>query len=185
MAGGSIPTLRPIQIDASHSIFEEFRRWPFSDSFVSRLLRDDIPQRLLFSNALLWAYQDTDENDLVGFGCIDVCTEYQQFTGYEPHPYIPLLAVNPGREGRGYGKAIVRHLISVSAYLASQKEPACHDLLFLDVYVTSTRARALYEKSGFVIVSAQPIYDEIEKNSYLVMAQRVSQGSRMSRALIE
>src|SRR3954470_12697364 len=86
----------PIQLN-SPLFVQEICQWPFADSFVSRLLRDDVPQRVKFGKGRIWAYRNP-ENEIVGFGTIDVCLDYGDMTGNKPHPHIPLLAVNPSKE---------------------------------------------------------------------------------------
>ena len=88
--------------------------------------------------ALLEASVAADELGavLAGFG---------QFEAYHPaeaHWYLPLLGVDPARQGHGYGSALLRHALArsdrdgVPAYLEA----------------TSPRNRALYERHGFAAV---------------------------------
>ena len=166
--------LRPFSIELNSPEFKEICGWPFTDSYAVRLLQDDIPQRAQFGNGRFWIYRDA-ANQIAGFGTIDVCDEYSGFYGEDtPHPYIPLLAKNPTIEAGGYGTSIVRHLIAEAAILARPPD-GCHDVLFLDVYATNTRAIALYERSGFTSVSDGAIPDPHEGNTpYIIMAQRLS-----------
>jgi ribosomal protein S18 acetylase RimI-like enzyme len=138
------------------------------------MLGIDIPERVVLSDKCrIWVYRDP-HGELVGFGTLDVCEEYRDFIEGHPHPYIPLLAVNPTMEGRGYGKSIVRHLIGEAALLTGGSA-GCHDVLFLDVYTSNDRAIGLYEKCGFAKVSDEPRPDPNEDNRpYLIMARRVS-----------
>ncbi len=120
----------------------------------------------------MWAYRDPDDY-LVGFGTLDLCYEYAAETAGRIHPYIPLLAVNRPSEGRGYGKFIVRHLSDEATLLAFSG--ICADVLYLDVYTTSTKAIHLYEKCGFARLGGEPIPDAMEGGlSYIVMAKRAS-----------
>ncbi len=121
----------------------------------------------------MWAYSDADR-EIVGFGSIGVCSDYEVFTGNKPHPYIPLLAVNPRKQGRGYGRFIVGHLVGEAVRLARDPAAKCCDVLFLDVYASNRRAISLYEKNGFARISDDPFLDEIEGQPYLVMMRRVS-----------
>jgi len=75
---------------------------------------------------------------LAGFG---------QFEAYHPeeaHWYLPLIGVDPARQGHGYGSALLRHALArsdrdgVPAYLEA----------------TSPRNRALYERHGFAALGA-------------------------------
>jgi len=88
--------------------------------------------------ALLEASVAADELGavLAGFG---------QFEAYHPaeaHWYLPLIGVDPARQGHGYGSALLRHALArsdrdgVPAYLEA----------------TSPRNRALYERHGFAAV---------------------------------
>jgi GNAT superfamily N-acetyltransferase len=168
----SIP-LTPALAELDAAVFKEICEWPFADPFVGRLLRDDIPQRVQFSEGRIWVYRDPDSR-LVGFGTIDVCGDYRDYTAGQPHPYIPLLAVNPTIKSLGYGTSIVRHLIGEAAFLA-RRPGGCHDVLFLDVYTANVKAIQLYEKCGFENVTVEPIPDPLEDGSpYIIMAKRVS-----------
>ncbi len=118
----------------------------------------------------MWVYHDLDEQ-LVGFGTLDLCYEYAAQTAGQIHPYIPLLAVNKSSESRGYGQFIVRHLSDEATLLAL--EGRCADVLFLDVYTTNTPAIRLYKKCGFATVGGEPIPDAMEGGlTYIVMARQ-------------
>ena len=163
------PTLIAIE---SHE-FTAITGWPFADPFVARLLREDVPQRVRFGHGRVWTYRDPDRR-LVGFGTIDICEDYRDYTGGRLHPYIPLLAVNPTIKSLGYGTTILRHLIGEAALLAC-RPGSLHDVLFLDVYTTSTKAVQLYTANGFIQISPEPIPDPQEGGKpYIVMARRVS-----------
>lgn len=165
-------TLTPIQVGLGSGEFRAISGWPFTDSFVARLLHDDIPQRVQFGNCRLWVYRDPEER-LVGFGALDVCGECRKFTGGRDHPYIPLLAINPTIKSKGYGTSIVRHLVDESALLAMQG--LCHDVLFLDVYTSSMKAISVYTACGFVPITPHPIPDPQEGGqTYTVMARSVA-----------
>lgn len=167
--------LTPISITLDSQEFRAICGWPFTDAYIGRLLRNDIPQRVQFGNGRIWNYRDP-EGRLVGFGTIDVCGDCCDFTGGKPHPYIPLLAVNPTIHSLGYGTTIVRHLIAEAALLACQHE--CHGDLFLDVYTTNVQAIRVYKKCGFVEVTEQPLSDHLEGGKlYIVMATSVSVSS--------
>jgi len=164
--------LTPSPVDLDSPEFRAISGWPFDDSFVGRLLRSDIPQRVQFNEGRIWVYRDP-EGPLVGFGTLDVCGDYSQYTASRPHPYIPVLAVNPTIPSLGYGTSIVRHLIGEAAFLAHRGD--CHDILFLDVYTTSEKAIHLYEKCQFVKLNDVAIPDPLENSkAYFVMAKRVA-----------
>ena len=82
--------LAPIPIRLDGPEYELILSWPFSDPFVGRLLRTEVPDRVRFGRARIWLYRDPDGQP-VGFGCLDFCLDYREFTGDRPHPYIPLL----------------------------------------------------------------------------------------------
>jgi hypothetical protein len=72
-----------------------FAEQPFYEGQVKRLLQKDIPHRVLYGFCQVWVYRDPSGN-IVGFGTLDLCRDYAQFTQGKYHAYIPLLAVNPG-----------------------------------------------------------------------------------------
>ncbi len=172
MPSDRIIPLTPISVDFDSPEFAAIQGWPFADSFVSRLLEDDVPLRMQFNQCSVWAYRDPDGR-FVGFGTLEVCAECGAFTGGKPHPYIPLLAVNPTIKSLGFGTSIVRHLIDEATLLAARAR--CHDRLFLDVYSNNERAIRLYERAGFTTVSPHPISDPEENGlAYLIMAMKVA-----------
>jgi ribosomal protein S18 acetylase RimI-like enzyme len=57
----------------------------------------------------------------------------------EPHWYLPLIAVDPAQQGRGYGSALLKHALELSD---RDKLPA-----YLEA--TSPNNRRLYERHGF------------------------------------
>jgi ribosomal protein S18 acetylase RimI-like enzyme len=163
--------LKPALTELDAPEFKTICEWTFADTYVGRLLRADIPQRIQFSSGKLWVYKDPN-SQLVGFGTIDVCDEYGDYTNDQRHPYIPLIAVNPEFEGRGHGNSIVRHLIGEGAFIV-RSHPGCHDTLFLDVYEDNARAIRLYERCGFERLTVE--LDPREDNKpYIVMAKRLS-----------
>jgi len=171
MAERAAPALAATRIDCNGSVFAEILRWSFRETFVARLLAEDIPQRVAFHGCQIMGYLNR-EREIVGFGTIEISGEYQSLTGGRPHPYLPLLAVSPGHQGKGYGTAIVNHLVLLASHFA--RAGKCHDVLFLDVYESSTAAIHLYRKCGFETMVADPLDDPIERKRYFVMARRVS-----------
>jgi hypothetical protein len=77
--------LTPTLIELDSPEFEAICGWPYADPFVGRLLRNDIPQRVQFSNGRVWVYRDPDGR-LAGFGTLDVCQDYREYTAGRPHP---------------------------------------------------------------------------------------------------
>jgi len=64
-------------------------------------------------------------------------------------------------------------LIGEAAFLV--RRFGCHDILFLDVYVTNVKAIDLYRKCGFVNIVEEPIKDLRESDRlYFIMAKRVA-----------
>jgi GNAT superfamily N-acetyltransferase len=67
----------------------------------------------------------------------------------EPHWYLPLIAVDPMRQGHGYGSVLLKHALEVCdrdglpAYLES----------------TSPRSRPLYERHGFEAIGEIQVAD--------------------------
>jgi ribosomal protein S18 acetylase RimI-like enzyme len=151
--------------------FATISNWPYTDSFVQRLLKDDIAHRIVFGNCRLFLYHDPNKQP-VGFGALDLCNDYSSMVGKALHPYIPLLAVNPTIQSLGYGRSILNHLIGEAAVLS--RFDYCADTLFLEVYSASTKAKALYDRAGFQVIAEN--FDPIEKKQYEVMAKRVSPG---------
>jgi hypothetical protein len=103
--------LKPALIELDAPEITEICAWQFADatSYVGRILRTDIPQRIQYGGGRIWIYRNP-QDQLVGFGTIDLCDDWGEFTAGQHHPYIPLLAVNPTIKSLGYGTSIVRHL---------------------------------------------------------------------------
>jgi len=57
----------------------------------------------------------------------------------EPHWYLPFIGVDPARQGRGYGSALLRHAL----------QNCDQDDLPAYLEATSTDSRRLYERHGF------------------------------------
>lgn len=138
------------------------------------MLREEIPQRMIYGELLMvFVYHDPDGNK-VGFGTLDLCNDYAQFTDGKLHAYLPVLGVHPNFQKRGHGRSIVEHLIA-EAVMIAQSFDDCSDLLFLDVYTANTPAISLYERQGFVTVNQDsPIPDPEEHDEpYVIMAKKV------------
>jgi ribosomal protein S18 acetylase RimI-like enzyme len=70
---------------------------------------------------------------------------FEQMTRFhpkEPHWYLPLLGVDPARQGRGYGSALLKH-----ALIACDRDKTA-------AYLESTNAKnvPLYERHGFELL---------------------------------
>jgi len=164
----------PSQLEYQALLAWPFATQPFYEGQVLRLLQDGVPHRVKYSFGLVWIYRNP-AGDTVGFGTLDVCKEYEQFTGGKYHSYIPLLAVHPAFQKQGYGRSIVEHLIA-EAVLIAQSPGDFSDLLFLDVYTANKGAISLYNKCGFVTMNQNaPILDPQENNEeYVLMARSVA-----------
>lgn len=179
------PPLTPIRIQHIRAKeYHEILQWTFpSDPFfveqVGRSIAHDVPQFFLLGNRFtLWGYRDAQVGQqLVGFGCHMIADYYCDFTNGVKHCYIPLLSVNPGIQSRGYGRAIVEHLVAVAQNEhAQQPLGTLSDYLFLDVYTANDRAIKLYEKCQFTILNkSNPIPDPDENQEpYYVMASHLT-----------
>jgi ribosomal protein S18 acetylase RimI-like enzyme len=172
-------SLAATQIAPGSPEYQEILTWPFPEEpfyegQVKRLLEHDIPHRFTYGRATIWLYRD-DAGNAVGFGTLQFCNEYSQFTDGKGHAYIPLLAVHPDEQfrGKGYGKYIVQHLIAEA--VMTLKMPLAvpfSEYMLLDVYAANVKAIGLYEKQGFKRLNPDnPIPDPQEKGQpYFVMA---------------
>lgn len=186
MSQASPASLTAVRVGLGTPEYQRVLAWPFGEQVfyetqVTRLLQTDIPHRMLFSFCLMWLYRDADGNE-VGFSTIDVSNEYSRYVDGRQHVYIPLLAVHPAFNGRGYGRAIVSHLIDEAALMVNTTPCDFADQVFLDVYTANERAIGLYTKLGFVVLNSNnPILDSQESNQpYVIMARNVRIGGVMS-----
>jgi ribosomal protein S18 acetylase RimI-like enzyme len=170
----------PVSLDAipiklnSPEYQQDICGWPYPDSYVGEMLQSEIPDRVSTGKGRVWAYRDSNR-EIVGFGTMDICSDYSYLTDdVRPHTYIPLLAVNPQKQGNGFGTFIIRHLVDEATVTVSESGGDCHGFLFLDVYDWNTRAISLYEKHGFLKINTTPELDEKRNQSYFVMALDVS-----------
>lgn len=138
------------------------------------LLRDDLPARVLLGRCYVWLSRDSAGTP-VGFGSLSVCDEYPQYAGAFSHCYIPVLAVHPNHQGRGYGKQILEHLVSESV-LFHESSHDLSGLLILDVYQANAPAIGLYTKCSFETLNADnPMFDPKENNEpFVVMARKIA-----------
>ena len=170
MSDHPVIPLRAEIVDFVSPEYEQVAAWPFEDRFVSRLLSEDIPQRMQYSNCRLWRYLNPN-SDNVGFGTLEVSRYYSEYTSGLPHLYIPLLALNPNAGRYGYGTSIVKHLIREAAKIMTGI-PLCYPLVFLDVYTDSLDAIRLYDKCGFLRLVETAILDEqAEGKPYYIMTK--------------
>ncbi len=166
--------LTPFPIDINGLIFRAISEWSFEEEFVSRILTEDIPQRVKYEFAKVWAYRDPEKN-IVGFGSLSLCNDCCQFAGgAQFHTYIPLLAVHPEKRGLGHGQRIVDHLVSEAAELVAACSKSVSPAVFLDVYEESVAAIGLYQKCGLQSLGSAPLVDPVNGKGYRVMAKRVT-----------
>ena len=169
--------LNPIPVNLDHPfIKDQIINWLFSasDSYVLRLLKHDIYRRVMIrKTGKLWVYLDPEQY-VVGFGSLDVCRDHRVVTGNKLHTLIPLLAVNPAKQRRGHGTAIVKHLISEAERVVFQSKGSCHDTLFLEVYADNKDGIELYSRRGFSYLSDSPAFDKKENRHYFVMIRKLS-----------
>ena len=172
-------TLQPVRTSPGKPDYQALLSWefasePFYQGQIPRLLQSDIPHRVNYGSGFVWVYRDAN-NDTVGFGTLDVCEEYERFTGGKFHPYIPLLAVHPKFQRRGHGRRIVDHLIGEAVSFA-RNAPSMSNRLFLDVYKANEAAISLYQSCGFTLLNPEnPIPDCGENNEpYFIMARSVA-----------
>ena len=110
-----------------------------------------------YSGAALWLPPDTapDEEALTALveesvaarEKADAFAIFEEMACYhpdEPHWYLPLIGVDPARQGRGYGSAMLQHALR-----------RCDDER-LPAYLESTNPRnmPLYERHGFEVIGA-------------------------------
>jgi ribosomal protein S18 acetylase RimI-like enzyme len=157
-------------------IIQQICSWPFEDSYIPRLLKTDIPQRMQRGKAGFWLYTDGSDpkKEVIGFGTIDVCLDYKYVTGNRYHPHIPLLACRPDMRGKGVGTSIVKHLIGEAVLRSAWPGLNCYPVVFLEVYTDNVGGIRTYQKTGFKNLSDDPTYDAEEKKSYFVMARSLS-----------
>jgi ribosomal protein S18 acetylase RimI-like enzyme len=132
--------LEPIQIELHDPIFNAIANWPFEEDFVCRILTEDIPQRVKYEAARIWAYRDSQKT-IVGFGTLSLCMDYPAFSNDMLHMYIPLIGVHPEKRSVGHGRSIVNHLVEEAGCFVDSvtKNPQARisDFVFLDVYEES------------------------------------------------
>lgn len=158
--------------------------WPFSqDEFyvrqVQRSLRTTIPLRMERGGWIVaFGYDDpslSSADQLIGFGIIELLTEYPHLTEGKHHFYVPLLGVRPGIKSKKYGSRILNHLTQFAAQQMQYYSDSVANHLFLDVYVANTRAIDCYTELGFVAIDKDhPISDPAEDGEpYIVMAKKL------------
>lgn len=69
----------------------------------------------------------------------EMMVRMETYHPHEPYWFLPLIGVDPAKQGQGYGAALMRH--------ALERCDRDGSLAYLDA--TSPRSRALYERHGF------------------------------------
>ena len=93
------------------------------------------------ANSFMFVAEDRDDGHRLGFVHLQ---KVQDFFNGRTNCHISDLAVAPGHEGRGIGRALLKH----SGEWA--REHHCH-MLTLAVFPGNERARKMYEAAGFDI----------------------------------
>ena len=166
--------IQPLQAEYKSLLDWPFPASPFYGPQTLDILRNDIPTRITYGTCFVWLFRNED-NEAVGFGTLDICCEYPDFTHGKSHLYIPVLGVHPHNSGRGYGRQIVEYLVRI-ATLIYQSKANLFDLLFLDVYQANEAAIGLYSnKCQFIALNPNnPIPDPNQNNEpYIVMARKL------------
>lgn len=89
-----------------------------------------------------------------------VIGEMERYHPDEPHWYLPLIGIDPSRQGRGYGTALLKHGLAIC-----DREGA---LAYLDS--TNPRNNPLYERHGFELLgtiqggTSPPIYPMLRQH---------------------
>ncbi len=91
------------------------------------------------ANSFMFIAEDPEDGRPLGFVHLQ---KVQDFFNGRTNCHISDLAVTPGEEGRGIGRALLEHS------QAWAREHHCH-ILTLAVFPGNERARKLYETSGF------------------------------------
>jgi GNAT superfamily N-acetyltransferase len=87
----------------------------------------------------LGALMESTAAEAIRKDLFEVVAQMETYHPHEPHWFLPLIGVDPGRQGQGHGGALMRHALE-----RCDREGR---LAYLDA--TSPRNRALYERHGF------------------------------------
>ncbi len=108
-----------------------------------------------FAGTALWLPPDVqpDEDELIALlqqtvsepirkDVFGVFEEMGRYHPNEPHWYLPLMGVDPSRQGKGFGSALMQH-----AFVACDRD---HKLAYLES--TNPRNISFYERHGFELL---------------------------------
>ncbi|MBO5657957.1 MAG: ribosomal protein S18-alanine N-acetyltransferase [Duodenibacillus sp.] len=104
-----------------------------------------------------WTLRNFQDAIASGYLMTLVCDDVGAIVGYSvvmqvfDEAELLEIAVDPAYQGRGYGKALLAHTLELTKRRAALK-------MHLEVRVGNSRARAMYEKAGFVQVGLRKGY---------------------------
>lgn len=117
--------------------------------------------RAMFSEKGYWNLTARDDGSLVGYIGMKAVLDEADITN---------VAVDPDRRRQGIGKMLLRELLARAGKLGIRR-------IFLEVRVSNTAARALYEQAGFRTVDVRKNYYEKPKEDAYIMVWESGEGS--------
>lgn len=115
----------------------------------------------MFSEKGYWNLTARDDGLLVGYIGMKAVLDEADITN---------VAVDPDRRRQGIGKMLLRGLLAKAGELRIRR-------IFLEVRVSNTAARALYEQAGFRTVDVRKNYYEKPKEDAYIMVWESGEGS--------
>ena len=109
--------------------------------------------RAMFSEKGDWNLTARDDGSLVGYIGMKAVLDEADITN---------VAVDPDRRRQGIGKMLLRELLAKAGDMGIRR-------IFLEVRVSNTAARALYEQAGFRTVDVRKNYYEKPKEDAYIM----------------
>lgn len=109
--------------------------------------------RAMFSEKGYWNLTARDDGSLVGYIGMKAVLDEADITN---------VAVDPDRRRQGIGKMLLRELLAKAGDMGIRQ-------IFLEVRVSNTAARALYEQAGFRTVDVRKNYYEKPKEDAYIM----------------
>lgn len=148
---GQRPVMRPMRIEDLDAVMVVERRaypWPWSIG----IFRD-----CLFAGYPAWVL--VEGGAFIGHGVLSIAAD-------EAH--VLNVCVDPARQGRGYGRSLLRAMIDVA-----RGRGACR--VFLEVRPSNPVAVALYEDEGFNEIGRRPRYypTDTGREDAIVMAMEL------------
>lgn len=117
--------------------------------------------RAMFSEKGYWNLTARDDGSLVGYIGMKAVLDEADITN---------VAVDPNRRRQGIGKMLLRGLLAKAGDMGIRR-------IFLEVRVSNTAARALYEQAGFRTVDVRKNYYEKPKEDAYIMVWESGEGS--------